>query len=83
MNQIPRFNDQGLLNVYIYYVLAEKKSIPHYSVSHILTLDKIDFSSLNIIDDAICNTNNEPYIIVHQLNRVDLSFMQYLVDSLE
>lgn len=79
--EIPRFNDQALLNVYVYF-FALSKEIPHYTVSRILTLDQIPFNSLNIMDGVIYNYDNEPYAIIHQIDRCNLPFMKYLVDSL-
>ena len=78
---IPRFNDQALLNVYSYF-FAPSKEIPHYTVSRILTLDQIPFNSLNIMDNTIYNEENEPYAIIHQIDRCNLPFMKFLVDSL-
>ena len=72
-------NDQGLLNVYVYNFLVSKQ-ILEYKKSKILTLDKIDFNTLNIAPDgSIINDLGEKYIIIHQINRCNLPFMLQLV----
>jgi hypothetical protein len=65
-------NDQGLLNVYNY--LSSKKCL-EYKQSKILTLDKINFETLNIINNRIVNDDGEIYSIIHQINRCNLPFM--------
>jgi len=77
----PRVNDQALLNIYIYFFSHSKKNL-EYTHSRILTLDQIPFNSLNIMDGVIYNDENEPYVMVHQIDRCNLPFMKYLVDSL-
>ena len=77
----PRVNDQALLNIYIYF-FSDSKHMLEYTHSRILTLDQIQFNSLNIMDNTIYNEENEPYAIVHQIDRCNLPFMKYLVDSL-
>ena len=72
-------NDQGLLNVYVYNYL-DSKQILEYKKSKILTLDKIQFNTLNIATDgSIINDLGEKYIILHQINRCNLPYMLSLV----
>lgn len=75
-------NDQGLLNVYIYTILDSSLSrCDEYKKSKILTLDKIPFNILNISNNTIKNDLDEPYIIIHQINRCNLPFMLSLVTA--
>lgn len=71
-------NDQGVLNVYAYNYLQSKKCL-EYKKSKILTLDKIDFNTLNIKNHSILNSKGEKYSIIHQINRCNLPFMLSLV----
>jgi hypothetical protein len=71
-------NDQGLLNVYVYNILSSKKCL-HFKESKILTLDKIEFKTLNIENNSIVNNKGEKYSIIHQINRCNLPFMLNLV----
>jgi hypothetical protein len=74
-------NDQGLYNIYIYnYTTPEFRKILPYKESQILTLDRVDFDSLNIKDNKILNEKGELYVILHQTNRCNLDFMKSLVD---
>lgn len=75
-------NDQGLYNIYIYnYTTPEFRKILPYKESQILTLDRVDFDSLNIQDNRILNDRDELYVILHQTNRCNLDFMKSLVDN--
>jgi hypothetical protein len=72
-------NDQGLLNVYIYKYSDSHETL-EYRISKILTLDRIDFDSLNTSSDrSIINDNGEKYSILHQINRCNLPYMLSLV----
>lgn len=71
-------NDQGLLNVYVYNYLSSKKCL-EFKESKILTLDKINFETLNIENNSIVNNNGEKYSIIHQIDRCNLPFMLNLV----
>jgi hypothetical protein len=73
-------NDQGLFNIYIYNYCSIK-TIPTYRKSRILTLDNIDFNTLKIKDKKIVNENDEPYAIIHQINRCNINFMKNLVEN--
>jgi hypothetical protein len=70
--------DQGVLNVYVYNYLSSKKCV-ELKESKILTLDQINFETLNIENNSIVNNNGEKYSIIHQINRCNLPFMLNLV----
>ena len=72
-------NDQGLLNAYVYTNLCTASLIP-WQKSKILTLDRIPFDALKIVNNSIVNENNEKYAIIHQINRCNLEFMLHLVE---
>ena len=72
-------NDQGLLNAYVYTNLCSASIIP-WQKSKILTLDRIPFDALKIVNNSIVNENNEKYAIIHQINRCNLEFMLGLVE---
>jgi hypothetical protein len=75
-------NDQGLYNIYIYnYTNSNFRKILPYRESQILTLDRVDFETLNIQDNKILNEKGELYVILHQTNRCNLDFMKGLVDN--
>ena len=75
-------NDQGLYNIYIYnYTNADFRSIIPYKESRILTLDNINFETLNIEDNKIINEKGELYVILHQINRCNFEFMKGIVDT--
>ena len=78
IQNIKIVNDQGLLNVYVYNYLSSKKCL-EFKESKILTLDKINFETLNIENNSIVNNNGEKYSIIHQINRCNLPFMLNLV----
>ena len=71
-------NDQGLLNVYVYNCLSSKNCL-EFKESKILTLDRVNFETLNIENNSIVNNNGEKYSIIHQINRCNLPFMLSLV----
>jgi hypothetical protein len=72
-------NDQGLLNVYVYSYLLSKTCV-EYKKSKILTLDKIKFEDLNIVNNSIVNNKGEKYSIIHQINRCNIGYMLSLVN---
>jgi hypothetical protein len=75
-------NDQGLYNIYIYnYMNVDFSKVLPYTDSQILTLDRVDFNSLNIQDNRILNDRGELYVILHQTNRCNLEFMKGLVEN--
>jgi hypothetical protein len=78
IQNIKVVNDQGLLNLYVYNCLSSKKCL-EFKESKILTLDKINFETLNIKNNSIVNNNGEKYSIIHQINRCNLPFMLNLV----
>jgi hypothetical protein len=62
-------NDQGLYNIIVYnYLDSAFRRILPYKISQILTLDNINFETLNITNNKIVNDNGEIYIILHQIN---------------
>lgn len=78
IQKIKVVNDQALLNLYVYNCLSSKKCL-EFTESKILTLDSIDFNTLNIENNSIVNNNGEKYSIIHQINRCNLPFMLNLV----
>lgn len=81
IQQRRNVSDQGLLNIYV-YSFAKSKNITHYAKSRILTLDKVEFSSLNIGEHGdILNSEGKKYAIIHQINRCNLPYMLQLADK--
>ena len=81
IQQRRNVSDQGLLNIYV-YSFAKSKNTTHYSKSRILTLDKVEFSSLNIGENGgILNSEGKKYAIIHQINRCNLPYMLSLADQ--
>jgi hypothetical protein len=75
VQSIKVVNDQGLLNLYVYnHNLCSKMLLP-YTESKILTLDKIEWSSLDISDGIIYNKQKERYAILHQIDRSNKDFI--------
>jgi len=75
-------NDQGLYNICMYnYTNDNFRKILPVRQCEILTLDLIDFNTLNIHDGKIINDNGEIYKIIHQINRCNPDFMRNLADS--
>jgi hypothetical protein len=75
-------NDQGLLNIYVYNYsnLSSSTKCLEYTESKILTLNKINFNTLNLDNNNnIINNKGEKYSIIHQINRCNLPFMLNLV----
>ena len=82
-------NDQALLNIYLYQYLLIKLAqdkismteLLNYQNSRILTLDKVDFNTLNLDPNngEILNKNGEKYIIIHQIDRCHQEYMIGLI----
>ena len=75
-------NDQGLINVYVYNYLSCKNTT-EYTKSKILTLDRIKFDSLNIIDKSIFNNKGEKYSIIHQIDRCGIDNLNFILSLVE
>jgi len=75
-------NDQGLYNILMYnYANDNFLKILPVRQSEILTLDLIDFKTLNIRGGKIVNDNGETYKIINQINRCNPDFMKNLVEN--
>jgi len=77
---IRQVNDQGLYNTYVYNFAPSKTIIP-YKESSILTLDRVDFKTLNIDSSGslgILNGLGERYSIIHQIDKYKIPKMMNL-----
>lgn len=82
INKEAKYNDQGLLNVYVYNY-NKTIDVIDYRISKILTLDRIQFSDLKKNEKGqIINDNDELYSIIHQINRCNKNYMFSLIATL-
>jgi hypothetical protein len=76
------YNDQAVINIYIYHHMRDKINTEKYTESKILTLDKIKFEDLDINEKGqIINKQKQIYSIIHQIDRCNLSYMKKLVEN--